>query len=425
MSRILAASIDYAHALNDARRDLLDAAPKFASAEERTRARDELMASVQSFLSPKRGERVALRVDENGTAYIPIMGGLVPNASPCGALAGEAETEYGFIQAAIAEAEASPDVTNAVFETDSLGGDVNGLDETAQAIANMTKPTTAVVHNAAASAAYYLISQADRIIALSPMAQIGSVGVVGKLQQDDGKGAVFVSSGAPKKIPDISTKEGRSVIQARIDDLHSIFVRRVADGRGVTEEKVASDFGQGDMLIAEKALAAGMIDEVRGVSISRRNKPGVAGEQASAENAAEVSGGHKVTTLDEFRAANPGVLEAHDAAIRTAALADGAKAEAARRDGLSAFLGKTKEGDKAVAEAIASGKSVQDAMPALVAATIPSSMNLADDNAPVVHGQAPGNGAGTDGLDEEDHKAMDVFGLKPDELKKFGTKEAE
>lgn len=418
MSRLLATSIDRAIALDDARRDLLEAAHKFGSIEERNKARDELMASAQSFITPKPGEAMRLRLDEDGTAYIPIMGGLTPSASPCGAFAEGTETEYGFIRAAIQTVENDSSVTNVVFDTDSGGGDISGLDETAQDIANMKKPTSAIVHNVAASAAYYLISQTDKIIALSPMAQIGSIGIVSKAFAGDGKGVTFVSSGAPNKRPDLATDEGRAIIQARIDSLHDVFVRRVTEGRGIDEKKVRADFGQGDLLLAEKAMSVGMIDDVVGSSISRRNKTGVAGDKASAESAAKISGGQKMT-LDEYKAANPGVLEAHDKVTFDA----GCKAEATRRDGLSAFVGKTKEGDAAVAEAISSGKSVADAMPSLIAATIPSSMTLANDNAPTINGKTPENGAGTDGLSDGDKKAMEIFGLTPEQYKAYNKKE--
>lgn len=153
------------------------------------------------------------------------------------------------------------------------------------------------------------------------------------------------------------------------------------------------------------------------------NKTGVAGETASASTGgAKISGGQKMT-LDEFKAANPGVLEAHDKEISAAAHAEGARAEAARRDGISAFLGKTPEGDRAVAEAIASGKSVEAAMPALVAASIPS--KPVNDNAPPINAKTPDTVAGTDGLTEDDHKAMTAFNLTPDQLKKYGNKEAD
>ena len=389
MSRILASSLDYAISLDESRRDLLDAAHKFSSAEDRQKARDELMASAQSNVTPKPGETVRLAIDEDGTAHIPIVGGLTPAVSPCGALAGEAETEYGFIQSAISAAESDPRVVRVVFDIDSPGGDINGLDQTAQAMSAMTKPTEASVGGMAASAAYFLASQTDRIVAASPMSQIGSIGIVSRMADDKGDGVKvwrFVSSGAPNKRPDLATDEGRAVVQARIDAMHDVFVRRVAEGRGVSEDTVREYFGQGGMFLAEKAREVDMIDAVEGSHFTRKNKPGVAGETASAKDAANKSGGHNVTTLDEFKAANPGVLEAHDKELITSAHDSGVQAERKRRDDLVAFRGINADGDKAVEEAIASGKTFADANPVIQAAVLRGkSTDTADgENAPGV-----------------------------------------
>lgn len=424
MSRILAASIDYAMTLDESRRDLLDAAHKFASAEERQKAQAELMASAQSYITPKPGESVKLEIDEDGTAHIPIVGGLTPAVSPCGSLAGEAETEYGFIQSAVNAAEADPRVARARFDIDSPGGDVHGLDETAQAIASMTKPTESYVGSMAASAAYFLASQTDRIVAASPMSQIGSIGILMRVKEDKGDGVKdwrFVSSGAPKKRPDLSTDEGRAVIQERVDAMHDVFVRRVSEGRGVSEDSVRSDFGQGGILLAEKACEVGMIDAVEGSHFSRKNKPGMAGEKASADSAANKSGGHKVTTLDEFKAANPGALEAYGKEQFDA----GTQAERKRRDDLVAFRGINADGDKAVEEAIASGKTFADANPVIQAAILRGkTTDTADgENAPGV--ETASDKVPESGISAEDAAWAEAHGMTAEEFAKHSRKDGE
>ena len=56
--------------------------------------------------------------------------------------------------------------------------------------------------------------------------------------------------------------EAKAYIQSRIDDYYGMFVRGVAKGRGVSVDKVRSDFGQGRMVGAADAVTAGLADRV-------------------------------------------------------------------------------------------------------------------------------------------------------------------
>src|SRR5690606_854253 len=61
---------------------------------------------------------------------------------------------------------------------------------------------------------------------------------------------------------DLKTDEGKATVQEMVEDLAGVFVESVARNRGVSREKVISDFGQGGILIAKKAIAAGMADSI-------------------------------------------------------------------------------------------------------------------------------------------------------------------
>ncbi len=158
-------------------------------------------------------------------------------------------------------------VSAVVLNIDSPGGEVAGTSELAKAIyeARGKKSIVAYADAMATSGAYWLASSAERIVA-TDTAEFGSIGVVAtvvKQEQRPGtKSYQFVSSVSPKKRPDLETEEGRAAIQQRIDDLAAVFVAAVARNRGVSEDKVRSDFGQGGVLIASKAIAAGMADEI-------------------------------------------------------------------------------------------------------------------------------------------------------------------
>src|SRR4029078_8302967 len=56
--------------------------------------------------------------------------------------------------------------------------------------------------------------------------------------------------------------EARATMQRRVDECYGRFVRAVARGRGVSEATVRDGYGQGRLLGARDALAAGMVDEI-------------------------------------------------------------------------------------------------------------------------------------------------------------------
>src|SRR5580693_1261588 len=102
-------------------------------------------------------------------------------------------SNYEDIADAAEKAAANPSVSRIVLAVDSPGGEVTGLPETAQVLAQVAKvkPVSAIVEGQAASAAYWLTSQASDI-SLTPSGEVGSVGVrmmhtdVSKSLQDQG-----------------------------------------------------------------------------------------------------------------------------------------------------------------------------------------------------------------------------------------------
>ena len=82
------------------------------------------------------------------------------------------------VDAALAQAANDPRVDTVVLDINSPGGSVIGVPDTAARIANLraTKEVHAYINVMACSAGYYLASQAD-VIAASPSAIVGSIGV--------------------------------------------------------------------------------------------------------------------------------------------------------------------------------------------------------------------------------------------------------
>jgi hypothetical protein len=72
----------------------------------------------------------------------------------------------------------------------------------------------------------------------------------------------IVSSQSPRKRLDPDSQEGRNQIQQTVDSLAEVFISAMARNRGVTVEKVLSDFGGGGVLVGRAAVDAGLADKL-------------------------------------------------------------------------------------------------------------------------------------------------------------------
>ncbi len=197
------------------------------------------------------------------TAEIAIKGVLTAAPDWMAMFFGGGNTTYPEILSALAMAESDKSVKDIVLKIDSLGGQVSGLFEAVDAIALAKKPTKAVVGDLAASAAYALASQADKIVATNRAARFGSVGILATFNVVP-EHVKIASTKAPKKSPDVTTAEGQEVIRETLDPLHDLFVDAIAKGRAKTPKDINANFGQGGLVLAKEALNNGMIDSIKG-----------------------------------------------------------------------------------------------------------------------------------------------------------------
>ena len=228
----------------------------------RTKAeRDDPKAFLFMFKEPeKKNYSVVTGKDGKREALISVSGEL-----------GKSRywgTTYSDIRENIIEAE-KEGVDRIVLEINSPGGFVDGVEETANIIRNTKTETVARVSYMAASAAYWLACACDKIEATTALASFGSIGVIVSywdwkehLEQAGIKEVIITSTDAPKKYVDPATEEGRLEVIERLDKIHSVFVKRVAEGRNTTIDKVNKEFGQGAIVFADDALAKGMIDAI-------------------------------------------------------------------------------------------------------------------------------------------------------------------
>lgn len=204
----------------------------------------------------------------SNVAIIPIYGTIFSRSALYSWFFGGTQVQ-GLAQD-ITMAVENPDINAIVLNIDSPGGEITGVAEAADMIfaARSKKPVISYVYGLGASAAYWFASQGSRIVA-TDTGRVGSIGV-GAAYQDWSKydervglkEIEIVSSQSPKKWISPATPEGRALVQRRVDELADVFVGRVARGRGVTVNDVLTNYGQGDVYVAQTALDAGMIDDI-------------------------------------------------------------------------------------------------------------------------------------------------------------------
>jgi ClpP class serine protease len=185
-----------------------------------------------------------------------------------------AHTAYQGIMNLLQQAENDDSVREVTLKIDSIGGSVSGLSSAMKSITDFNKPIKSYVVNGAASAAYALASATDKIILSDKMSTVGSIGVVAMVPKSGENFTIIRSSKSPFKMPDGSDTKALEGLRQEMDDKYDIFVAAIANGRKTTVENVNENFGQGAMLIAEKAIAAGMADEIQSSSsipISKSN----------------------------------------------------------------------------------------------------------------------------------------------------------
>lgn len=233
-------------------------------------------AALASMGDAMEGARRARYRD--GVASIPIFGPIFPRSNMMTEMSGA--TSLDLAAADMRAAFASDRVHSILLVVDSPGGAVSGTAEFAGLVASAAKPVHAHVTGLGASAAYWAASAASSLT-IDRTAMLGSIGVVmsGAYQEAADRNGYrqvdIVSSNAANKRPDLSTDEGRAVVQAQLDALEKAFIDDVAKGRKTTPARVVSDFGGGGVLVGEAAVAAGMADQIGTLeeTLSRLSRP--------------------------------------------------------------------------------------------------------------------------------------------------------
>ncbi len=177
-----------------------------------------------------------------------------------------------YIAQQLRAAAESADIKAVVLQIDSPGGGLGVSDQLHRAVKSLRekgKPVVAWAGDVMASGGYYVAVAAEGIIA-SPTATVGSIGVMMRhfdaeeLMRRLGVKADPVVSGPHKDIGSVfraMTPEERKLLQDYIDASYRRFVKIVAEGRKMDEERVGK-LADGSIFTADAALSAGLVDRL-------------------------------------------------------------------------------------------------------------------------------------------------------------------
>jgi ClpP class serine protease len=232
---------------------------------------EEALITLRNAMASKSLGILDLRLDSANTDVLSINGSLA-NINVDGVLTTEpdpwmrmvygANTAYSQIIDAIKTANDNPKVKKIQMNFGRVpGGDAMGIIPVMDAIHGSTKPVEAFVKYQATSGGYGLASQASKITVADRSVVLGSVGVASDMIVFPEEVSI-TSTEAPDKRPDVTTEEGKAVIRKELDEIHNLFVGAIARGRGVKASEVNANYGRGAIVLAESALAAGMIDKI-------------------------------------------------------------------------------------------------------------------------------------------------------------------
>jgi len=251
-----------------------DSLQTIVSIVERKIAGEEIDTSELAY-GPHGGMAVSENSDEGGATspvgVLNITGPIFPKANMMTQMSGATSIEK--LQSDFRTMLADDAVKSIVLNIDSPGGMSDLIMEMGDEIfaARGQKPIVAVANTTAASAAYWLGSQAEQFY-VTPSGQVGSVGVYtvhqdkSAQQEKEGINTTMISAGKYKvegsPFGPLSD-DAKEHMQERVNETYNEFVGAVARGRGTSEEVVREGYGDGRTYRAKTALAMNMVDGVQ------------------------------------------------------------------------------------------------------------------------------------------------------------------
>jgi len=211
---------------------------------------------------PQRFGFADTNIPVGSVAIIPIRSEILKYDQPCGPRGSQS------ILSDVKSADQNPNIKSIILIVDSPGGQVTGTDLLAEVICNSETPVVAFIEGMAASAAYWIISGASKIIASSDLDRIGSIGTM--LMVEDLQPAleaqgvkfheIYASLSVDKNADLNQVLDGKyeSYQKTVLDVINSKFLSSIKTNRPAVDDSTLT----GKMYFAPEAIALGLIDEI-------------------------------------------------------------------------------------------------------------------------------------------------------------------
>ena len=205
----------------------------------------------------------------NGIAVVPLTGLMTKRPSCMSWLMGEGASTLSVMRS-LRHADANPDVDSKLLLVDSPGGEVSGSFDLADMVRNGKKSTDAHIEDLGASAAYLAASGA-RHISANQNATVGSIGVYTKMVDNTaamearGYKVHLVKAGKHKAIGETGvpiTADHVAHVQARVDQIHNLFLRSVTKGRENISKAQLAEVADAGVFIGKQAQKMGLVDKI-------------------------------------------------------------------------------------------------------------------------------------------------------------------
>lgn len=260
----------------------------------------------------KENKPIALRTDVEGDVFKVYIHGPIVKSHTLQTLVNGAVSSSDIVTA-IDQGQSHAEIE---LDTDTPGGDVRAAAPVIAAIKNSSVPIKTHVSGMCASLGYWIASATNSITA-EDNAYIGGIGVIGRHVDDE---SIIRSQHA-------KNKNSREDAQQRANAVESTMIANIAQGRGVTDQHVIDNYGQGMTFIAADALQRKMIDPPNAApsAITPKETPIVSDKKDGVTFSAEDIEAAKVEAAKQAKAE----LLAEQKQEREAAEAEAAKKEAA------------------------------------------------------------------------------------------------
>jgi signal peptide peptidase SppA len=212
------------------------------------------------------GEVPKAYIAEDGTGVIPIAGVIGKGLSPLEKMTGAVDVSD--IADTIDDYAMNPQVTRIAFQVSSPGGTVTGVEELANKVRNIAKPTMSYSDTEMASAAYWVAAAADKVV-VSPSSTIGSVGVYmvvadySEAAKAEGIKMIVIKAGQHKAIgvPGTEVTDAHQAhLQEGVDEIHNDFKAAVLKTRKLVKAEDMEGQVFSGKQAAQRNLVTGLAD---------------------------------------------------------------------------------------------------------------------------------------------------------------------